>query len=130
MNNDIKTEIDKTQFTYFVPVMTLIQDKTANLSIHCELNPSDPPPSKIEIFEKLEVGEEPCFEFLNGTEKKDNPENNKKYNLDIKCIDTFSEDKFIEAYATYPDGNKKLCGQLKVLANNEVLKLCVLFLST
>lgn len=128
MDNDIKTEIDKTQFTYFVPVMTLIQDKTANLKMRCELNPSDPPPTKIEIFEKLEVGEEPCFEFLNGTEKKDNPENNKKYDLDIKCIDTFSEDKLIEAYATYPDGSKKLCGQLRVLANNEVLKFCVLFI--
>lgn len=128
LDADIKTEIDNTQYTYYVPVMTLMLDKTANLKMLCELNPSDPPPTKVEIFEKLEVGESPCFEFLNGTEKKDNPSDMTKYSLDVKCIDTFSEEKLIEAYATYPDGTKKLCGQLRVLPNYDVLKLNILLI--
>jgi len=129
LDADITTEIDKTQYLYYVPVMTLMDGNTANLKMLCELNPADPQPTQIEIKEKLEADEDPCFEYINGTNIKASPSNMMKYDLDIKCINTFSEEKLIEAYATYPDGTVKLCGQLRVLPNNDVIDLKILFIS-
>ena len=124
--NEEKMEVKKTDYTYYVPIMTLKNGNTANLTLRVELENNNNLPIRIEL--KQQCG---------GTNFNISPDTlpvaNGTYNVAITCNSTFSELTFIEALAVYIDvkGNeyKLLCGLLRVFPNNRIFNADLLIVN-
>lgn len=107
----------KAKFMYYVPIMTLMPRKTAELKLKVEtagrgtVNPS-------RIY--LEIQDKSVVEILSISEGQEisSPERNKEYTCKIECKEYFFTDQFVDIIAEYSEEDKRLCGQLKILANS------------
>jgi hypothetical protein len=120
-----KNNKQRAEYTYYVPVMTLLKGQTAELEFSVELADKKTPPSKI----YLQTKQENLFE-LSYTELK--PQKG-KYKCSIRCRETFWFKQYINVMVVYDlsEGTEReeICGRLQILPNhllNDTFKiLCV-----
>lgn len=106
----------KAKFMYYVPVMTLMPGKTAELILKVETaGRRNTPPERIYLkFQDSNISK--ALSIIEGGEIV-SPERNKKYKCKIKCSDRFFTEQFVDVIAEYSTEEKRLCGQLRILSN-------------
>jgi len=115
-----KFEAEKTDYTYYVPVMTLQKGKTAKLNLYVEVESKKTPPKRIDV--KQHTNDSTYF-TITGTVK---PQKG-TYPISVDCTSEFSEFQYIDAVAIYDDPAsgkeiEKLCGQLRVVPNDQKIE--------
>ena len=124
--DEIKDKINESQSLYFVPIMTLKREMSAQLQLLVEVNP-DMKKNPIRIIVEEQNQEEPKF-TISGNPF---PVSDGMYDLSITCNELFSDVQFIDAFAIYTNelGQevKKRCGQLRVLANDMRREMKIVF---
>jgi hypothetical protein len=121
-----KGEKERTEYTYYVPVMTLQKGKTAELNLHVEVEPKKTPPKRIDVKQHQSDG---TYLTVSGTVSPANG----KYPVTIECTGEFSEFQYVDALAIYEDPEsgkeiEKLCGQLRVVPNDQIIDAKIVFI--
>lgn len=104
-----KLNDDNCDYTYYVPRMTLMKDKSAKLCVEVEINPKGKKPNEI----KLQFENEKSLDFLS-LNVNNLPIKNGKSSVIITCKNEFSTVQILNVYA---DNN--ICGKLKILPNSK-----------
>jgi hypothetical protein len=121
-----KGEKEKTNYNYYVPVMTLVKGKKADLNLHVEIEPKKTPPKRIDVKQHQSDG---TYLTVSGTAS---PKNG-KYPVTVECTGEFSEFQYIDALAIYDDPAsgqeiEKLCGQLRIVPNDQKPEAKIVFI--
>lgn len=122
-NDPIDKAIMKSKIVYSVPILFLKKDKTAELQILTERIHQNQTPTRLEFREQIATDNMFDISPFEGNI-------NRRGSVKITCLNTFSDFKYIDAYAIYEDGEKTKevhCGQLRIHPNKEIRILKILF---
>lgn len=126
-DNDQTRLKKESRFKYYIPVMTLLNGKKAELKLKVDMDTAKKAPDRIE----LSVSDNNTF-ILSQTEIL-SPANNSSHDLTITCSKETKEEQFLLLHAVYTNSpgeeKKSICGILRILPNHRRRYLKVLFVN-